>query len=121
MGPGAFTYLNGIRSQFVPGLDRYLEKCEAGDWKNDMEDKLSEEEQETETLVTGLRLREGITPASFSRIYPALRDRLKTLYDEGLLEICGKNSRLTARGKFLSEDVFEFLVRKDTPFQTTHL
>ena len=112
LGPGGFTYLNGIRSQLAPSLLRYLEKCEALDWKNDMEDKLSEEEKETETLVTGLRLCEGIAPASFPKIYPALKERLKTLQDEGLIEVVGGKNRLTTRGKFLSEDFFGFLLRR---------
>lgn len=112
LGPGAFTYLNGVRSQFAPGLMRYLEKCEAMDWENDAGDKLSEEEKETETLVTGLRLCEGVTPASFSRIYPALRERIKTLCEDGLIEKVNEKIRLTTRGKFLSEDVFAFLLEK---------
>ncbi len=112
LGPGAFTYLNGIRSQLAPDLVRYLEKCEAMDWKNDIEDELSEEEKETETLVTGLRLCEGVEPASFPKIYPVLRERMDALCEEGLLEIFGGNTRLTNRGKFLSEDVFNFLLEK---------
>ncbi|MEI7752087.1 MAG: radical SAM family heme chaperone HemW [Candidatus Omnitrophota bacterium] len=112
LGPGAFTYLNGTRSQFAPELDRYLEKCQSADWKKDAEDRLSEEEKETETLVTGLRLCEGVPPASFPKIYPAIKDRLKTLYEDGLLERVGENVRLTTRGKFLSEDVFSFLLEK---------
>jgi oxygen-independent coproporphyrinogen-3 oxidase len=114
LGPGAFTYLNGVRSQWAPDLVRYFWKYEAKDWKNDSEDKLSEEEQETETLVTGLRLCEGIDPTSFPKIYPALEDRSKSLFDEGLLETFQGNVRLTSRGKFLSEDVFSFLLQKDS-------
>ena len=121
LGPGAFSYLNGIRSQQASDLIRYLEKCEARDWKNEMEDKLSEEEKETETLVTGLRLCEGVAPALFPKIYPALKDRFQTLHEEGLLEILGDKIRLTARGKFLSEDVFGFLLKKDVPSQSTLL
>ncbi len=113
LGPGAFTYGNGVRSQFAPDLARYLEKCEARDWKPDSEDLLTEDEKEKETLVTGLRLCEGIAPEAFPKIYPALKDRLKILQAEGLLEIAGGNARLTTRGKFLSEDVFGFLLRKD--------
>ncbi|MFA5159757.1 MAG: radical SAM family heme chaperone HemW [Candidatus Omnitrophota bacterium] len=113
LGPGAFTYLNGIRSQFALDLMRYLEKCETGDWKNDAEDKLSEEEKETETLITGLRLREGVSPEIFSKIYPSLRDRIHDLSREGLLEETDGKVRLTDCGKFLSEDVFAFLVQKE--------
>lgn len=111
LGPGAFTYLNGIRSQRASGLIRYLEKCEARDWKNDMEDKLSEEEKETETLVTGLRLCEGVRPRNFPKIEARLQGRFKTLCEDGLMERSGENIRLTARGKFLSEDVFAFLLQ----------
>ena len=113
LGPGAFSYQQGIRSQFALSLDRYLEKCEAEDWKNDIEDRLSEDEKETETLVTGLRLREGIVPLEFPRIYPALKERFKALCTEGLIEIARERVRLTDRGKFLSEDVFRFLLRKE--------
>jgi len=116
VGPGAFTYLNGIRSQLAPDLERYLEKCKVLDWKNDTEDRLSEEEKETETLVTGLRLSEGVVPALFPKIYPAIKDRLKTLQEEGLLEISGETRRLSTRGKFLSEDVFSFLLER-TPLR----
>jgi oxygen-independent coproporphyrinogen-3 oxidase len=113
LGPGAFTYLDGIRSQFAPDLERYLAKLEAGDWQNDIEDKLSEEEKETETFVTGLRLREGVRPEAFPRIYPALEGKVKGLIGEGLLEEHDGNIQLTARGKFLSEEVFGFLIQKE--------
>jgi len=112
LGPGAFTYLNAIRSQFAPDLVRYLEKIENGEWKNDTEDRLSAEEQEKETLVTGLRLREGVRPALFPKILPALQGRFDALCKDGLMERTGEHVRLTDRGKFLSEDVFNFLLEK---------
>ncbi|MDD5226144.1 MAG: radical SAM family heme chaperone HemW [Candidatus Omnitrophica bacterium] len=121
LGPGAFTYLNGIRSQFAPDLKRYLEKSEVADWKNDIEDKLSEEEKETETLVTGLRLCEGVALASFPKIYPALQKRFKMLCADGLMEIFGERVSLTSRGKFLSEDVFASLLEKDKDSRGTLL
>jgi len=121
LGPGAFTYRDGVRSQFAPGLARYLEKCGTADWGNDSEDRLSEEEKETETLITGLRLCEGIAPASFPKIRNALKERLETLCAEGFMERSGENIRLTVRGKFLSENVFEFLLRKENPLDAALL
>ncbi len=115
LGPGAFTYLNGIRSQFTPDLERYLEKYDAGDWKNDVEDVLSAEEKETETFVTGLRLREGVVTEKFALIYPGLKDRLAVLLEEGILEEEGAQRWLSHRGKLLSETVFAYLLGKDTP------
>ena len=111
LGPGAFSYLNGIRSQFALDLDSYFKKCDAQKWKNDVEDQLSDEEKATETLVTGLRLRDGIISDAFPNMGQALRERIKALCDEKLLETEGGKLRLTDRGKFLSEDVFSFLLR----------
>ncbi len=117
-GPSAFTYLNGIRSQFAPDLERYLEKCENGDWKSDIEDVLTKEEKETETFVTGLRLREGVIPQKFPLIYPRIGKRLAALRYEGLLEEAGEHTRFTLRGQLLSDDVFAFLLEKDTSSKT---
>jgi len=112
LGPGAFSYLNGTRYQFAHGVESYLEKCEAGKWRNDQEDVLSGAEQETESFVTGLRLHEGVAPQRFPGIDPAIRGRVETLVREGLLERSGGKIRLTAGGQSLAEDVFGFLLQK---------
>ena len=113
LGPGAFSYLGGRRYQFTCEAVRYLEKCEVGNWRNDQEDVLSDAERETETFAMGLRLEEGVMPLEFLGIYPGLQERVEALSREGLLEWVGEKIRLTARGQFLSEDVFGFLLRKD--------
>ena len=112
LGPGAFSYLDGIRSQFAPSLDRYLEKCGVGNWTPDQEERLTEAEKETETFAMALRLREGVRPGKFKKIYPRLHERIRTLCGERLLEKEHGAVRLTPRGKFLSEDVFAFLLKK---------
>lgn len=112
IGPGSFSYLNGIRYQFASGVERYLQKCESKNWRNDVQDELSEEEKETESFVTGLRLREGVRPEQFKRIYPVLEDRIRDLLRGGLLEKAGLRIWLTDRGRFLSESVFGFLLRR---------
>lgn len=114
LGPGAFSYLDGTRYQFAGGVSRYLEKCEAKDWRNDQEDVLSDEEQETETFAMKLRLEEGVAPGEFPRIWPELQRRVETLLREGLFERTDEKLRLTGRGQFLSEDVFVFLLQKDS-------
>lgn len=113
LGPGAFSYLNGRRYQFAEDLDRYLQKCESADWRNDQEDVLSDAEKETETLITGLRLREGIVLSEFPKIPGSILKRVKELCDEELLEEKKGKVRFTDRGKFLSENVFGFLLQKD--------
>ncbi|HOW59824.1 MAG TPA: radical SAM family heme chaperone HemW [Candidatus Omnitrophota bacterium] len=113
LGPGAFSYLNGMRYQFAEGLDRYLQKCEGAVWRNDQQDVLSDAEKETETLMTGLRLREGIALSEFPKISGSILKRVKELCDEELLEEKTGKVRFTDRGKFLSESVFGFLLQKD--------
>lgn len=114
LGPGAFSYLNGARYQFALDAEHYFRKCETGEWHNDVQDKLSEQEKETESFVTGLRLCEGVCPGKFKKIYPALKEKAEDLLSEGLLEISEDNIRLTDRGKFLSEEVFGFLLAKES-------
>lgn len=113
LGPGAFSYINGVRYQFASDRERYFRKCEERDWIFDQKDILSGEEKETETFVMGLRLREGVKPSNFKKIYSRLKTRAQSLCKEGLMEEAGEKVRLTDRGRFLSEDVFRFLLRKD--------
>ncbi|HNV85900.1 MAG TPA: radical SAM family heme chaperone HemW [Candidatus Omnitrophota bacterium] len=112
LGPGSFSYLNGVRYQFARDVPRYLEKCEAGIWTNDVEDLLSPRDRATETFVTALRLKEGVRENIVSHLSPELPGRISELCKEGLLEISAGNLRLTRRGQFLCEDVFRFLLRK---------
>lgn len=121
LGPGAFSYLNGVRYQFAANLGSYLEKCGRRDWTNDTEDVLSEEEKETETFVTGLRLSEGVCPEDFTNLHPQMKERVQKLCREGLAEQVEEKLRLTARGKFLSEDVFGFLLQKEGTPNTAFL
>ncbi|HNX68278.1 MAG TPA: radical SAM family heme chaperone HemW [Candidatus Omnitrophota bacterium] len=121
LGPGAFSYLGGIRYQFATDTGHYLAKCEARDWTRDQEDALSEEDKEVETFVTGLRLRKGVRPGDFKKIYPKVAERVATLCGEGLMEFVGEDLRLTRRGKFLSEDVFGFLLKKDISSEDSFL
>jgi oxygen-independent coproporphyrinogen-3 oxidase len=112
LGPGAFTYMKGVRSQFSLEVPDYLQKCEAGDWEPAVKDILSEEEQETETLVTGLRLRQGVDLERFRVIRSRLEERLARLQDGRLLEREGSRLVLTPRGRFLAERTFGLLIGK---------
>ncbi|OQA57958.1 MAG: Oxygen-independent coproporphyrinogen-III oxidase 1 [Candidatus Omnitrophica bacterium ADurb.Bin277] len=116
LGPGSFSYLNGVRCQFARDMKNYFRKCEAGDWTNDIEDVLTDEEKETESFAMRLRLSGGVIPADFPALYPRIGERVRELLETGFLESAGDAIRLTAKGKFLPEDVFGFLLQKtETP------
>lgn len=110
LGPGAFSYLEGIRFQFAPDVSRYLEKCEAGDWRPDSADELTAEKKEIETLLTGLRLQKGISIDQFVLIRSSLEAKLAEIQPQGLIAREGSHIRLSPRGRFLAETTFALLV-----------
>ena len=104
LGPGAFSYLNGVRYQFALNVDRYFQKCNEGDWSCDVEDKISDKKKEVETLITGLRLREGVDLDQFKLIRDCVESKIQDL--DGLLEKRGSRLILTPRGQRMPESVF---------------
>jgi oxygen-independent coproporphyrinogen-3 oxidase len=115
LGPGAFSYMNGVRYQYARTVSSYLAKCEAGDPANDEEDHLTAEETEMETFLTGLRLEEGVDPSRFPRIRGHLENEIEVLEKQALMERYSGRVRLSARGKRLAESVF---VRLSLPQKT---
>lgn len=109
LGPGAYSYLDGVRYQTAPDMGRYLFKCENADFAPDTEDRLTEEEKETETFMTGLRLPGGVDLAEFPIIRGHLEPLIQTLVLELLLSVQGTRICLTAKGRALVESVFKFL------------
>ncbi|MCA9395754.1 MAG: radical SAM family heme chaperone HemW [Candidatus Omnitrophica bacterium] len=106
LGPGAFSYLNQTRYQYCSTVDRFLEKTQNNDFSNDSEDVLSESEIETETLLTGLRLKEGVQKNRFIRIAKTLTYRVKPLIERGFMRESDTRYFLTPEGVRVAEDVF---------------
>ncbi len=111
LGPSAVSYLNGVRFEFAHDVRKYIEKCLKNDFQPETEDVITAEQAETETLLTGLRLSEGVGLESVALIEKDIRPKLGELQAENLLEI--KNGRifLTATGRNYSETVFSELAR----------
>lgn len=106
LGPGAFSYQNQIRYQYCSTVDRFLKKTQNNDFSNDSEDVLSESEIETETLLTGLRLKEGVQKNRFNRIAPTLTHRIKPLIERGFMKESDTRYFLTPKGVRVAEDIF---------------
>jgi oxygen-independent coproporphyrinogen-3 oxidase len=109
LGPGAFSYLGGMRYQFAPDVNRYLQKCDADDWTNDTEDRILPEEKEMETLVTGLRLREGIAISDYPLIAKKISPSVRSFTGGGFFEEQNGRMRLTKRGRFVADRIFSEL------------
>lgn len=114
LGPGAFSYMEGVRSQFSLEVPEYLQKCETGDWEPAVKDVLTEEEKEVETLVTGLRLKQGVNLQNFIHILNKMEERFLELENLGLILRVGSHAALTTRGRFLVEQTFGILLGRDS-------
>ena len=113
LGPGAFSYLNGVRYQFSGDVRGYLEKCRAENWTPDTQDVLTAEEKEKETLFTGLRLLKGVDLNSFSGILEKLQEKLAAAQPYGLFDVRENRLYLTAKGRALAERSFRLLLEKN--------
>jgi len=106
LGPGAFSYMDGVRYQYALDVEGYLSKCEAGDWTRDSEDFLSPEEIEIETFITGLRLREGVDLSRFPLTGDRFRAGAEKLAGEGFLFLSDERVSFTQKGRSVADRIF---------------
>jgi oxygen-independent coproporphyrinogen-3 oxidase len=114
-GPGAVSYVDGRRWKKEKQPSRYIAKVRSGDDLCVESDTLTPEQTFGETLMLGLRLREGVT---LSRLRTRFhRDPLEKWHEiveklirQGLLEQEGDTLRLSKTGLLFANNVFvEFL------------
>jgi oxygen-independent coproporphyrinogen-3 oxidase len=130
LGAGAHSHLNGLRFSTVLLPNRYIELVEesarpAADGATTMRHLVAGEQVTRETsmadsLILGLRLVEGIDVDAFAmRHGTSVEDLHGPLIDEfteyGLLERTGGRLRLTARGRLLSNELFQRLLPSMDP------
>lgn len=111
LGPGAFSYIDGVRSVYAKTVARYIEKASRNDWTSDEADALSDEEKEIETLLTGMRLAPGVDLGRFPMVRPGVEAEVPRLAALGLVEYDGTTLKLSRKGKYLAESVLEQLSR----------
>lgn len=110
LGPGAFSYLDGTRSQFAGGTARYLKKCEAGDWQPDTAEIISPYNRQVETLLTELRLAEGVDLEQLPELRNLLDGAIQPLLEKGLVRVEGSRLSMTRQGRFIAETILSELV-----------
>lgn len=110
LGPGAFSYLDGTRSQFAGGAARYLEKCAAGDWQPDTAEIISPRNRQVETLLTGLRLAEGVALEQLPDLKSLLAEAIVPLMEKGLVRLKENRLSMTREGRFIAETILSALV-----------
>ncbi len=116
-GAGAWGYLDGVRYRNHCSVDGYIEALESSLLPRAEEDRLMVDQQLVETLITGLRLREGIDwvelEVSFGadKVQP-FRSICEAHHNRGLMETHRQSrARLTTEGILVSNAIFETLVQ----------
>ncbi len=115
LGPAAASYLGEKRVKNVAHLKTYLESLEAGALPVQEEERLSREARFREAVILGLRLVQGLDPASLKErfgydLFAYYGETLERLMTNGLVEQVGSRLRLTKQGLLLANVVFRALV-----------
>ncbi len=114
-GPSAHSHWNGERYSNVRKLDVYCQKLLAGESPRSFSERLEPEAKARESLVMGLRRRDGVEQVTFHKetgfdLRQLCGKEIDWLCKIGLLEEAGTSIRLTDEGLFLSDGVFAELV-----------
>jgi len=113
-GPSAHSYLDGRRWANAADVAGYL-RCGGREVARLFDDQ-PRRTRALEALITGLRLADGVDlgglEARYGNVLPAAGDPVVgELAAAGLLRIAGERLSLTRRGRLVSNEVFERLMR----------
>ncbi|MGE7951793.1 radical SAM family heme chaperone HemW [Lysinibacillus xylanilyticus] len=117
-GAGAHGYLAGVRYSNHGPLKKYMETVNAGELPIVYEHVVTENEKREEQMFLGLRKIEGITHTIYEEkfkesMHVRYRHVIEKLVSEGLLEDDSKGIRLTRKGRFVGNEVFQQFLLED--------
>lgn len=114
-GPGAASYLDGVRRTNHRSVTTWLQRVLRGETAIAEEEELAAEDRARETVMLGLRQTAGINQRVFQQqtgfeLEALAPGMLQELIDRGLLELRDDHVRLTIEGRCLADTVItEFL------------
>ncbi|MET3699301.1 anaerobic coproporphyrinogen III oxidase [Bacillus oleivorans] len=114
-GAGAHSYVAGIRRGNIGPLKKYMSYIKEGKLPVIEENKLSKLEQIEEQLFLGLRKTAGVNLAQFEQKFgeklESIYDRqIRDLAEKELVELTDDFIRLTKKGRFLGNEVFQAFI-----------
>jgi len=119
-GPGAASYLDGIRRTNHRSTTHWIERTIAAQGANPpaFSEELSDDERAREALMLGLRQRAGIDVDEFESRFRVSLDRLagqtiRRMEQAGWLEHSDRRLRLTEEGVFVADTVVSELLNAD--------
>ena len=117
-GAGAHGYVDGVRYSNHAPIKKYIESVEAGQLPILHEHQVSPLERLEEQMFLGLRKVEGVDAHIFEgKFNETIWDRYRTVIEDlvhnGLLESDAKGIRLTKKGRFVGNEVFQQFLLED--------
>jgi oxygen-independent coproporphyrinogen-3 oxidase len=114
-GPGASGYWGDTRYTTVLGPDDYIARVKQGEPCIAESDHVTIEQEQSEVMMLGLRLNEGVSEAEFLRrfgvpIESVFGTTVERLTGSGLLVNEDGHLRLTERGRLLGNEAFAAFV-----------
>jgi oxygen-independent coproporphyrinogen-3 oxidase len=115
LGPGASSYLNGVRFKNCNLPSRYIREINSQGSAKEFEENLEPQRAMGETLMLGLRLLQGVSidrfeqrfQTSFRKVYG---ETLDSLLQKNLIELSDQRVALSPKGLFLADSVIlEFI------------
>lgn len=116
LGAGAHGYVNGKRYSNHGPIKKYMQTIETGEQPLMMQKEVTNVEKMEEEMFLGLRKNEGVSLAKFEERYGlTLRDvygkELDELLQRELLVLENNFIRLTSRGRFMGNEVFQYFLK----------
>lgn len=117
-GAGAHGYLAGVRYSNHGPLKKYMDTVNVGELPIVYEHVVTENEKREEQMFLGLRKAEGITHTIYEEKFKEPMDRhylhvIERLVSEGLLEHDTIGIRLSRKGRFVGNEVFQQFLLED--------
>ncbi|MHB1293614.1 MAG: radical SAM family heme chaperone HemW [Anaerolineae bacterium] len=116
LGLAAHSYDGRRRSANVVDLGAYIQRLSKGQEPTATSEELPPEQRMGETMMLALRLSVGVTREEFLARFGRTLDEvyaneMRTLQEDGLLEVDARGIRLTAQGRLLGNRVFAAFLR----------
>jgi len=111
-GAGAHSFDGAFRYNNVLSPQQYVQRIASGGEAVAARESIDRLTEMSETMILGLRLREGVSFSDFQERFCAameglFADQIQELTDLGLVEVNRSAVRLTGRGRLLGNEVFE--------------
>jgi len=115
IGAGASSFIKGYRYMNFKDPQRYIQEVERGKFPIEEGEKLPRRKRMGETIILGLRTKEGVSYQEFKDRFKIGMDKIFSsqiaqLVDSGLLKRDEDKIQLTPRGLFLANYVFQEFV-----------